>query len=86
LILVEITALNNRNVIAVYYLKTTKGNIYHRVSKDQKVINELTGKILSAFDEARQFRATEAVLISYEDMGGDNDGRLNNFQVRFYLK
>lgn len=48
-----------------------------RVTKDQRVIRDLTAK-LSTFSEAKQFLATEAVLITYEDMTGkDVEGNAN---------
>jgi hypothetical protein len=52
-----------------------------RVTKDEKTILDLTAKLVTAFSEAQRFRATEAVLVTYEDMAADNSDGLNLFQV-----
>lgn len=93
-------SLKNRNAIAIYYAKTTGGHIYwrqvfrskkylklvkiFRVTKSQKTINDLTSKFVSAFPEAHHFHASEAVLVTYEDMLGENTEGLNIFQVIFF--
>lgn len=79
----DVGSLKRQNAIAVYYVKTSSGNIYYRVDKraDSKLHSELSAKLVAAFDGARDFAATEIVLITWEDMLGVDTSGLNIFQL-----
>ncbi|KAI6214615.1 NIDogen [Aphelenchoides besseyi] len=79
----DIVSLRNQTAIAVYYTKTVGGNMYYRIDNrpNSKPKSELMEKFVSAFDNARQFNATEIVLVTWEDMQGVNANGHNIFQV-----
>ncbi|CAD5213611.1 unnamed protein product [Bursaphelenchus okinawaensis] len=73
--------LENKNVIAPYYLEATAGNIYWRMDyANSELDRNITRKMRKGFD-LRDFRATEFILVTWEDIAGAGSNGLNTFQL-----